>query len=251
MNMKNLKKTLAFSLAVMSLFSTSVFADTVSSNVNSKQPSSYSIDSKAISGTTSFTANGKSYTNHTGCAKVVAGVTGATTITCKSGFVDSGIMGAHANLYNTNGTVVKTTGWKYNTNKASGFSATTGSTISKGTYYTRGTTKAYDGSGYKTVGAKQSPIATMKSLDIEISNEELKERQYLYETKNMISALGVGDVEGYVYLDDLYSEDSQPNTPEEAVAYMNKIAKSNEKYKSIPLYDKDGETVIGEYHIDL
>ena len=168
----------------MSLFSTSVFADTINIKAHSKQPSSYSIDSKAISGTTSFTA-------------------------------------------------------------------TTGSTTSKGTYYTKGTTKTYNGRGYKTVGAKQSPIATMKSLDIEISNEELKECQYLYETKNMISALGVGDIEGYVSLDDLYSEDSQPNTPEETVAYMNKIAKSNEKYKSIPFYDKDGKTIIGEYHIDL
>lgn len=251
MNMKNLKKTLAFSLAVMSLFSTSVFADKISSNVNSKQPSSYSIDLKAVSNTTSFTANGKSYTNHTGCAKLITGVMGSTTITCKSGFVDSGIIGAHANLYNSNEKVVRTTDWKYNTNRASGFTASTESITTKGTYHTKGTTKAYNGSGYKTVGAKQSPIATMKSLDIEISNEELKERQYLYETKNMISALGVGDVEGYVSLDDLYSEDSQPNTPEEAVAYMNKIAKSNEKYKSIPLYNKDGETIIGEYHIDL
>ncbi|MBY1826213.1 hypothetical protein KWY54_19830, partial [Clostridioides difficile] len=95
------------------------------------------------------------------------------------------------------------------------------------------------------------PIATVKSLNIDISEQELKERQYLYETKNLISAVGFNDIKGYVSLDDLYDEENQPQNPKEAVAYMQRLERSNIKYKSIPLYDKDGETIIGEYHIDL
>ena len=33
--------------------------------------------------------------------------------------------------------------------------------------------------------------------------------------------------------------------------FLMQRAKSNEQYRMIPLYDTDGETVIGEYRIDF
>ena len=50
---------------------------------------------------------------------------------------------------------------------------------------------------------------------------------------------------------DLYDEENQPKTLEEAETFLMQRAKSNEQYRMIPLYDTDGETVIGEYRIDF
>ncbi|MBF9964879.1 hypothetical protein F1383_18425, partial [Clostridioides difficile] len=213
-----LSKALAISLAAASLFSNNAFADTNRPNLNIKEYSNVSMDRKSTSNTTSFSANGKNYYNYTSVEGTYAGAYGSTVIKCTSGKVTDGIMGVHANLYNSSGNVVKTTNWQYNTRTTDFHSASTKMHNVKGTYHTQGTTKAYNGSGYKTVGAKKSPIATVKSLNIDISEQELKERQYLYETKNLISAVGFNDIKGYVSLDDLYDEENQPQNPKEAVA---------------------------------
>lgn len=72
---------------------------------------------------------------------------------------------------------------------------------------------------------------------------------------DLISAVGVDGTEGYVYSKDLNGD--MPKTPEEAVAQTNAIrektarARSNEPVvvRTIPLYDVDGKTVIGEFAI--
>ena len=63
---------------------------------------------------------------------------------------------------------------------------------------------------------------------------------------DLILATGVDGTDGYIKLKDLNKD--QPNNPEEAVAYMEKI--KNSAPKNIPLYDVDGKTVIGEFKID-
>lgn len=52
---------------------------------------------------------------------------------------------------------------------------------------------------------------------------------------------------GYVYKDDFYDTDNQPNNPEEAVAYMKNFNKT--KYREVNVYDYNGENVIGSYKI--
>ncbi|CEO05588.1 beta-lactamase inducer [[Clostridium] sordellii] len=69
-----------------------------------------------------------------------------------------------------------------------------------------------------------------------------------YEEPDLMAVIGVNDVEGYVKKVDLYDEENQPNNPEEAIAYMEKREK--EWPRLIPVYEKDGKTVIGEYRID-
>ncbi|CEN31220.1 beta-lactamase inducer [[Clostridium] sordellii] len=69
-----------------------------------------------------------------------------------------------------------------------------------------------------------------------------------YEEPDLMAVIGVNDVEGYVKKVDLYDEENQPNNPEEAIAYMEKREKEGPRL--IPVYEKDGKTIIGEYRID-
>lgn len=63
---------------------------------------------------------------------------------------------------------------------------------------------------------------------------------------DLILAKGEDGTDGYIKLKDLNKD--QPNNPEEAVAYMEKMKNSDPK--DIPLYDVDGKTVIGKFKID-
>ncbi|MDQ0111961.1 hypothetical protein [Paenibacillus harenae] len=60
----------------------------------------------------------------------------------------------------------------------------------------------------------------------------------------LISAIGVDGTAGYVLKKDLDGE--QPKTPEEALAIQNSRPPGG---YDIPLYDVDGKTVIGVFHI--
>jgi hypothetical protein len=69
-----------------------------------------------------------------------------------------------------------------------------------------------------------------------------------WEEPDLMAVVGLNDVEGYVSKVDLYDEENQPNNPEEAIAYMKKREKEGPRI--IPVYEKDGKTVIGEFKID-
>ena len=58
---------------------------------------------------------------------------------------------------------------------------------------------------------------------------------------DLIQAVGTNGKEGYVYRTDLECE--QPNNPEEAVEYVKRWQKS----RTIPLYENDGITIIGDF----
>ncbi|WP_211220800.1 hypothetical protein [Paenibacillus terrigena] len=60
----------------------------------------------------------------------------------------------------------------------------------------------------------------------------------------LISAMGVDGTAGYVLKKDLDGE--LPKSPEEAIAIQNSRSPDG---RDIPLYDVDGETVIGVFHI--
>ncbi len=71
----------------------------------------------------------------------------------------------------------------------------------------------------------------------------------------LVAAIGIDGTIGYVYESDL--EEDMPRTPEEAVAYMQKlevatqnaITKGSEYLRYIPLYDETGTRVIGQFGI--
>lgn len=174
-----------------------------------------------------------------------------TTKTDGWGSVGSGRLGAHCNLYrDSDGAVVRTADWKYNTATASTLKNTTSTYSGKtGYYHAQGTSKVYTGTGYVTKWCGSSTVTQIKGLNI--SNEEKQTRINLYTDKNMIKAVGENNVEGYVSLNDLYDNENQPKTPEQAVTFMNKRAKSFTQYRMIPLYGADGVTEIGMYRIDF
>lgn len=70
---------------------------------------------------------------------------------------------------------------------------------------------------------------------------------------DLIGVIATNGKEGYAYKEDLIGE-YVPQSPEEAVEYMNKLAELNEQgifFQVIPVYKNDGKTVIGEYEICL
>jgi len=52
---------------------------------------------------------------------------------------------------------------------------------------------------------------------------------------------------GYALKEDFYDTANQPKNPEEAIAYMEKLKKEGDR--TIPIYEKDGKTVIGSFKI--
>ena len=75
------------------------------------------------------------------------------------------------------------------------------------------------------------------------------------EVPELIAAIGLDGVEGYIYARDL--DGDLPNTPEEAIEYMAKLeleianakAAGQEHFRYIPLYESDGITVIGTFGV--
>lgn len=71
------------------------------------------------------------------------------------------------------------------------------------------------------------------------------------KSPDLIAAIGENEVEGYVKQEDLLTEGDFINTLDEALDYDKKRAALAEqgKYEAVPLYESDGETVIGEFRI--
>lgn len=99
-------------------------------------------------------------------------------------------------------------------------------------------------------------ISESDSFDMEIKTNEnnqtygskLALSNYDYDSNGTPIGLDLILVEadngkvGYVLKEDFYDTKNQPNTPEEAIEYM-----KNTKTRIIPVYDKEGEDIIGEF----
>lgn len=67
------------------------------------------------------------------------------------------------------------------------------------------------------------------------------------EEPDLMAAVGVDGIKGYVKKTDL--EGDVVKSPEEAVALMKRRAKAAKVYEEIPLYESDGQTVIGKFRL--
>jgi len=74
--------------------------------------------------------------------------------------VPSGYMGAYAQLWNSSGALIESSGWIYNNGPAYQQDASTGTYTTHGTYYSTGFTAAYNGNGYTTYSTFRSPNQT-------------------------------------------------------------------------------------------
>lgn len=186
-------------------------------------------------------------------------VTAETLVVCNDGNVPTGYMGAQARLYNSDGLLKLSSSWVYNDRELAGFNVLTKNYTTAGDYYSCGQVRLYNGDGYNTYTTYKSPIVTLGSTKSSllkskgISNYKYQINEYgetygsaiyaeiLGKEPDLIAAIGIDGTYGYVRSSDLTPP--APRTPEEAVA------QNNVGDKLIPLYDKDGRTVIGQFRI--
>ena len=70
----------------------------------------------------------------------------------------AGYMGVMENLYNGSGNLMKTRGWSYTPDASQGyFVPTTPPVTNHGNYYSKGQSRAWNGSSYNTYNTNQSP----------------------------------------------------------------------------------------------
>lgn len=177
--------------------------------------------------------------------------TAFTTIASKSAnqVIPAGYMGAQARIYNSNDTLIVAGSTNYSPSNQLTFSASQNYGV-KGSYYSYGVVKMYNGNGYNTNYAYKTPIITINRLSpASISEYEINENGQTYGNGSLASSIGyepdlisaknAEGVEGYVFAKEL-----SPNysSPEEALA-------ANNNGGLIALYDKDGETILGDFQI--
>ena len=162
----------------------------------------------------------------------------------------SGYVGMNIRLYNTSGTLVKSSGWIYDEGGAYSWSQPSAGTTKKGTYYSKGQVKLYNGNGYTTYTCNSSPNMTYSS----IGNLEYEENvngltfgsdyyaQTSAECPDLVRVIGVNGNEGYVYN---YELESNVNTPAQAIEY----AESCPLVKTINVYAENGQTVIDTFEL--
>ncbi|WP_333871793.1 hypothetical protein [Desulforamulus putei] len=101
---------------------------------------------------------GYSYTNKSsvGYTDNSSGVWGSTNVTA-SAYVPVSYIGINARLFNSAGSLKTSTGFIYNTTSTKGFTVVSDNYYTHGTYYSKGETRAYTGTGYNTYSSNQSP----------------------------------------------------------------------------------------------
>lgn len=191
--------------------------------------------------------NGIGYRGQTGILREGSNMVG-TAQTRSTASVPAGSIGASARLYR-NGYTVSSTSVRYNTSAGVSILVRTPTNTAKGQYNTGGVAYIKATSGWKIYDMISSPYQTMALLlDDEIPRNENGEifgsEYYLLSQYNiqpdLISAIGIDGTEGYIKYTDV---NFVPKTIEEAIAY-------NPDDFEIPLYEDDGETVIGSFLVE-
>lgn len=158
-------------------------------------------------------------------------------------------MGAQARLYTSSGALKHSSSMVYNDNPVINIFAYSPRTSSSGYCYSQTKASFYNGNGYTTYTANKSPNAAVSTSlsNIDEYNVSTSNKTYgsgllaeiIGEDPDLISAIGISGVEGYVRSDDLVPT---PSSLEEAVSASNIVYSD----RIIPLYDLSGD-VIGEF----
>lgn len=164
-----------------------------------------------------------------------------------------GYMGMLARLYTSSGALRTSSDWRYSDVPCYSASQYTNYVRDKGTYYSKGQVKMYNGNGYNTYTSNSSPNAQLRSLkkqDFSVNKNGLTYGSDYYSTcalnsPDLILAEGKNGIEGYVKYSDL-NKYQNINTLEDAIKYQNNI----ESEREIPVYDENGENIIDCFIID-
>lgn len=163
-------------------------------------------------------------------------------------------MGAKARLFTSGGQLENYTDWTYNNSTAGAVIAGSSFSHSSGYYYSKGQAQFFTGQSYVTYTCYQtpnfSPKGTINNDVYEIKRNKNGEiygsEMFLEEIgvqPDLILAKGKNGHTGYVKNKDL--DYFRPSTPEEAIAYQNQ----RPRFREIPLYESDGQTIIDTFII--
>lgn len=161
--------------------------------------------------------------------------------------VPVGYMGAQARLYNqSTGKLVASSTMKYNDTKISGWYVYSDTINTAGKYYSQTKAEFYNGNGYTSYTGYKSPYLVFQpKYKLNQSGESYGSGLSEFtvgEEPDLISAIGTNGKDGYVRANDLSPKIS---TIEEALNQANR----NGEVRTIPLYDVDGKTVIGQFNL--
>lgn len=132
-----------------------------------------------------------------------------------------------------------------------------------GSVYSYGFTCVWNGSSYTQKQTGKSPNCTLKAtstsnllsssntynVKTNKSNEtygSILSAKTVDQIPDLISAVGVDGNDGYIKKEDVFA---MPSSPQEAVK-MELERRELKEDKTIPLYDSEGKTVIGDYPIE-
>lgn len=167
--------------------------------------------------------------------------------------VPTGYFGINARLYNSSGTLIKSSGMQYNGSSVNSKSLNSGSTTTKGTYYSQCQVSFYNGNGYHSYLSYSSPyvqrsLAPMSlEKSYEVNENGLTYGSGLYaesleDSLDLIRAIGINGVEGYVYSKEINLE---LNTLDKVIDYIN----SGQQDYSVPVYAEDGTTIVDTFEV--
>lgn len=173
-----------------------------------------------------------------------------STIAFSTQSTPANYVGAYARLYSSNGNLVKATSWSYSaTSLATGSMYSTSDTSKY--YYSKGKVGFYNGNGYSTYDCYSSPNIAPHSLEHPHLDVTRNDDGQIYGSEyflnqigiepDLIAAIGDDGTIGYVLAEDINVPGA--STLDEAESY------NAESDKEIPLYNKEGDTVIGKFTI--
>ncbi|MGL6106255.1 MAG: hypothetical protein ACRC03_09055, partial [Romboutsia sp.] len=137
--------------------------------------------------------------------------------------------------------LIHSSGWKYNETSTSSHSTSTANSNAADpgmNYSAGGYVRISNGAGYFD---KELP----KSNTPRLSLDEQKEQDELYSKYKMIPAQATNGKIGYISEEALLGD--SPKSPEEALRTQAMLGENS--FRMIPVYDKDGKTIIGEFRI--
>lgn len=217
----------------------------------------------ALSNKKTISASGYSYEIYAEIYTSSSLAVARTSISSLSGNVPTGYMGILMRLYNSSGTLIKSSDWHYNSMPASGMNGPVSYSTTSGSYYSYGKAQIFNGNGYDEYSTYISPNQTVSSMasplntDFQENQSSIKSYQTnengntygsgLFELYSgieldLIAAYGIDGVFGYIYSKDLNTKGAE--NLEQAIS----LTKGNIT-RYIPLYENNGITQVGLFEI--
>lgn len=229
----NLREALVTVIVSLLAFPLFAFASTATGNAKYATVNGYSYKYYATVATSGGNAIGRGWVQTTNGASAPTGYIGIRAYVCKVG---TGAVASYGYVYNSSATA------------GMGIAASTSYESGK-TYYANADIHLYNGNSYNYYITYNTPYVQTTSGLGEITADESYSPQPVEmsingKTDKVLPAEGINGKVGYItYTDlDMYYVSS---SPEEAVAYT--LSQPDVRY--IPVYDKDGVTIIDSYPV--